>query len=201
MKKITVLAGFILFLSCPYVFADNIQLGLMASGDAVMANFEFQGKRDFGIIAAGAAIDYARGEYTLGEGLVAFRSDQLMPGLKFGLGFKGYLGQVDSESDGNRGNVSAIAFLIEGSYELTASLNPVPVPVEAFGAVSYAPSSLSFDETESLQEYKGGLRLYLIENAYLSIECKYRKIEFEESGDATWDRDDTILSGGVTLKF
>jgi len=201
MKKIAVLAGFILFLSCSYVFADNVQLGLMASGDAVMANFEFQGKRDFGIIAAGAAIDYARGEYTLGEGLVAFRSDQLLPGLKFGLGFKGYLGKADSENDGRSGKVAAIAFLLEGAYELTASLNPVPVPVEAFGAVSYAPSSLSFDETESLQEYKGGLRLYLIENAYLSIECKYRKIEFEERGVGSWDRDETLLSGGVTLRF
>lgn len=201
MKKITVLAWLMLFLSGSYVFADNIQLGLMASGDSVMANLEFQGKRDFGIIAAGGAIDYARGEYTLGEGLVAFRSDQLLPGLKFGLGFKGYLGKMDSENDGRSGNVSAIAFLLEGAYELTASLNPVPVPVEAFGAISFSPSSLSFDETESLQEYKGGLRIYLIENAYLSIECKYRKIEFEERGVGAWDRDDTLLSGGVTLKF
>lgn len=201
MKKIVVLAGLMLFLSGPYVFADNIQLGLMASGDAVMGSLEFQAKQDFGIIAAGGAMDYARGEYTLGEGLVAFRSDNLLPGLKFGLGFKGYLGKMDSEDDSTHGDVSAIAFLLEGAYELPATINPIPLPLEAFGAICFSPSSLSFDETESLQEYKGGLRLYLIENAYLSIECKYRKIEFEEHGIRSWDRDDTLLSGGVTLRF
>jgi hypothetical protein len=201
MKKSAILAGLIIFLSSSYAFSDNIQIGLMAGADSVMAGVEFQAKKDPGLIAAGAAVDYTRDEYTIGEALVAFRRDQLLPGVKFGLGFKGYLGKVDAEDGGFRGTLSALSFLLEGAYEFPSSLNPLPVPVEAFGAVCFAPPSLSFDETESVQECKGGLRLFLLENACLSIECKYRVIEFDEQGMGEWERDDTILSAGVVLKF
>jgi hypothetical protein len=202
MKKIALLfTGVFLLTFSSSAFADNVQLWLMANGDTVAFNMEYQFKKDFGSFAAGGGIEYARGDYTIGEGIIALRRDQLVPGVRFGLGFKGYVGRTDSEDESESGNIAALAFLIEGAYELTSSLNPVPLPVEAYGAVSFSPSSLSFDETESLQEYKGGVRFYLIESAFLFIECKYRKIEFEESGNGEWDRDDTILAGGVTLRF
>ncbi len=201
MKKIFLLPMFGFLFFSTYASAETVQLGLMANGDSVMGHVEFQVKQDLGIVAAGGGIDYARGEYTVGYGLVAFRSDQLLPGLKFGLGFKGYLGRVDAEEGEMEGNVSSLAFLIESSYELTASINPAPVPVEVYGGVSFSPSSLSFDETESLQEYQAGLRFYLMKNAYLFIEGRYREIEFEERDTGEWDRDDATLSGGVTLKF
>lgn len=201
MKKTAILAGLMALVFSVPAFSESIQIGLSAGNDAVVASVELQKEQDFGIIAAGVTVDYVRDEYSLWEGLLVFRKDQFVPGVKFGLGFKGYAGEVDSENGLIEGRLSALAFLFEGAVELTSSMNPASVPVEAFGAVSYAPPSLSFDETESVQEYKGGLRFYLLRNAFFSIEVKHRILEFEEKGLGKWERDDTILSGGVTLKF
>lgn len=201
MKKTAIIAGLMALVFSSTAFCESVQIGLSAGNDAVMASVELQKEQDFGIIAAGVTMDYVRDEYNLWEGLLAFRKDELVPGVKFGLGFKGYLGEVDSENGATEGKLSALAFLFEGAVELTSAMNPATIPVEAFGAVSYAPPSLSFDETESVQEYRGGLRFYLLRNAFFSIEVKHRILEFEERGLGEWERDDTILSGGVTLKF
>lgn len=200
MKKIAIIVSVFLCMSVS-AFSETLQFGIVANGDVVVADAEVQSKQTFGIIAGGGGVSFANGEYTIGEGMVALRSDRLLPGLRYGLGFKGYFGNVDEEGGAYDGTLAALGFLLEVDYELTSAFNPVEVPIEAYVAASFSPSSLCFEDTEKYQEYKGGLRFYLLESAYISVECKYRKINFKDTDHGEWDRDDTIVTAGLTLKL
>ena len=61
MKKMVVLMIVSVCLFVSSVRADNTQLGILASGDAVMVDCEYQSAQDFGIIAAGGGFSYASG--------------------------------------------------------------------------------------------------------------------------------------------
>lgn len=182
-------------------FSETVQFGILANGDVVMAHGEFQAKQTFGTIAAGGALAYADGDYTIGEGMVALRSDRLVPGLRYGLGFKGYFGEVDDEGGSYDGTFAALGFLLELNYELTKAFNPVEVPVEAYVTACFVPSSLAFEDTDQYQEYKAGFRFHLLESAFVAIEGIYRKFDFRNTTRGEWDRDDTIVTAGLTLRL
>ncbi|GAB6097850.1 hypothetical protein JCM14469_41040 [Desulfatiferula olefinivorans] len=200
MKKILWMVV-VLMMGSAGAYSQTVQFGILANGDVVMGQGEFQSKQTFGTIAAGGALAYANGDYTIGEGMVALRSDRLVPGLRYGLGFKGYFGEVDDERGADDGTFAALGFLLEVNYELTQAFNPVEVPVEAYATACYAPSSLAFEDTDQYQEYKGGFRFHLLESAFVSIECLYRKFDFRNTRRGEWDRDDTIVTAGLTLRL
>lgn len=200
MKKIILLLTVFLMVGVN-ASSEALQFGILANGDAVMAHVEAQTKQTFGTIAAGGGLSYANGDYTIGEGMVALRSERLLPGFRYGLGFKGFYGKVDEEGGSYDGIFAALGFLIEVNYEITSAFNPVEVPVETFATLCYAPSSLAFEDTDQYQEYKVGLRFHLLESAYVSVEGMYRKFDFENRRHGKWDRDDTIVSAGLTLRL
>jgi hypothetical protein len=201
MKKIVVFFGIVFCVMTGNAFSESYQFGLSANGNVVMANFEMLNKRSFGTIAAGGVLSLARGDYTIGEAMLALRNDQLLPGLRYGLGFKALYGKVDEEGGAYHGMLSALGFLGEVAYELNGSINPINIPVEAYAGLCFAPSSLCVDDTEKYQEYKGGLRFYLLESAFISAELKYRRIDFHDTVHGNWGRDDTFVTGGLTLRF
>ncbi|MBU1170437.1 MAG: hypothetical protein KKD44_12810 [Proteobacteria bacterium] len=200
MKKIAISVVVFLCLS-GNAFSETLQFGIVASGDVVVANVEVQSRQTYGILAGGGGISFANGDYTIGEAMVALRSDRLLPGLRYGLGFKGYYGSVDEEGGNYDGIFAALGFMVDVDYELTSAFNPVEVPIEAYVGLCYAPSPLVLEDTEQYQEYKGGLRFYLLESAFISVECKYRKFNFKDTDHGEWDRDDTIVTAGLTLRL
>ena len=201
MKKIGIILIFIINLYPASAFCETFLFGIVASGDVVVGNAEVQSKQAFGTIAGGIGIAYAAHEYTIGEGMVALRSDRLLPGLQYGLGFKGFFGTVEDERSDNEAALSSIGFILDVDYELTSAFNPVEVPIVAYVGMGYSPPPMSFDDTKTYQEYKGGFRFHLLESAFVSLECKYRKIDFDDDTGGNWDRDDTIITAGLTLRL
>lgn len=201
MKKIGIIITFLICANASLVFSETFQFGIVANGDVVVTNVEFQTKQTFGIIATGGAVSYDSDDYTIGEAMIALRSDRLLPGLQYGLGFKGFYGKVEEEDGDYDDTLAAVSFLVDVDYELTSAFNPVEVPIVAYAGLCFSPSSLSFEDTDKYQEYKGGLRFHLLESAFISLECKYRKIDFEDSTRGDWDRDDTIVTAGLTLRL
>lgn len=201
MKKIGIIIVLIICLSQSSAFCESYQFGVVASGDSVRADFEVQTKQTYGIIAAGGAFSYSSDEYKIGEGLIALRSDRFLPGLQYGLGFKGFYGKVEEEDSNYKGTLAAIGFLVDMDYELTSAFNPVEIPIVAYAGICFSPSPLSFDDTDKYQEYRGGLRFHLLESAYISVECKYRKFHFNDSTRGDWERSDTIFMAGLSLRL
>lgn len=201
MKKIGIITTLIICIQASMAFCETFQFGVIASNDVVEASVEVQSKQTYGIIAVGGAASYSNDEYTIGEALIALRSDRLLPGLQYGLGFKGFYGNVQEEHSDYEGTLAAVGFLLDVDYELTAAFNPVEVPIVAYAGICFAPAPLAFDDTDKYQEYKGGLRFHLLESAFISVECKYRKVDFDDSTRGSWDRDDTIVAAGLTLRL
>lgn len=201
MKKISVFVIFVFFVLAGNAFSQGVQLGLTAGTDVVTGQIEVQNKQEYGILAFGGGVAYSDSDYVIGDALVALKSDQLLPGFKYGLGFKGLYGEVDEEDGRYDGKLAALGFLAGVDYELTSAFNPVEVPIEVYGEICFAPGSLSFEDTEKYQEYKAGFRFYVLESAFILVECKYRDIEFYDSANGDWSRDDTIFSAGITLRL
>lgn len=201
MKKIITIISLLVCLAPGFAFSESVQFGIVASGDLVEASFEYQSKQTYGIIATGGSFTYSSNEYTIGEGFIALRSDRLLPGLQYGLGFKGLYGEVEQKHSDYEATLASIGFMVDVDYELTAAFNPVEVPIVAFAGLCFSPSPLSFQDTEKYQEYKGGLRFHLLESAYISVECKYRQFNFEDTSRGDWERDDTIFTAGLSLRM
>jgi hypothetical protein len=201
MKKIVVFLFAAFFVVVAEGHTESLQLGLVAGGDVVMADIEALKSESFGTLGVGGGFELSKGEYKIGNAVLALRNDQAVPGLRFGLGFKTYFGQVDEEGNAYHGTLTSLCFLGEIGYELTRSLNPVNIPVELYGGLCIAPTALCFNDTTQYQEYRGGLRFYLLENAFVSVELMYRRINFNDTAHGDWTRDDAILTGGVTLRF
>jgi hypothetical protein len=200
MKKIA-LIWMVLLVCSGNVFADSLQVGVTASGDTVVGNVEYQKQQSYGIIAVGGGLAYSKNDYTIGEGLVALRSDRLLPGLRYGLGFKGLYGNVDEEYGRWDGTLAAVGFQLDVEYELSPSINPIQIPIEVYTGGCVAPKPLAFQDTEKYFDYKVGVRFYLLESAYVSVEGKYRKMYFEDNTHGEWDRDDTMVVAGLSLRM
>lgn len=201
MKKIFVLIFLILIFNSDSAIAKSLQVGLAASADVVSGNVELTTQKDFGLVCFNAGISHHDEDYSIGNALIALKTSRLMPGFRFGLGFKAVLGKVDEEHGHFDGNLAAISFWLGLDYELKATVNPINIPVELFTDLSFAPDSISFEDSTQYLELKGGLKLWVLENACIYLACQYTDIEFENKDHGSWDRDDTIFLGGITLRF
>ncbi|MCG8473662.1 MAG: hypothetical protein MI742_17665, partial [Desulfobacterales bacterium] len=73
-------------------------------------------------------------------------------------------------------------------------------PIELIFDTTLSPESISFDETESYMDFTSGLKIYLIENAYVSVTHTYLDMEFENGG-RTWGRYINETMVGIVLSL
>lgn len=201
MKKILILIVLIVMFSTSSAFSKNFQFGLAASADVVSVDLEVSTQQDFGLLCFGGGVAHHDEDYSIGNARVALKTNRLMPGFRFGLGFKGVFGKVDEEHGHFDDNLAATGFWLAMDYELKATMNPINIPVECFTDLCFAPDSMSFEDCAQYLELKGGLKLWVLENACIYLACQYTDIEFETRAHGDWDRDDTLFLGGITLRF
>lgn len=201
MKK-TVLAVILIALVFPVnAFSKNVQFGLAASADVIAGSVDVTLDQDFGSVCVGGGVTHHDEDYSVGNLMIALKTNRLNPDFRYGLGFNGVYGEVEAEHGGFDDYVSAIGFWFGVDYELAAEVNPLNIPIEISADLTFAPDSMSFDDSTQYFEAKGGLKFWILENACIYTACRYTDMEFETRSHGEWDRDDTVFLAGIRLQL
>jgi len=199
MKRLSIIVASFLLLTSTSVFAEGLSFGILANNRVVGTHVGLLTSSPYGRLEVAGALTYNKDRYTIGSGLVSVKSDNLSPGLRYGLGFKYVNGTMKSKDKSQRGDLSAVGFNFGGAYELPATINPFSIPIELTLDGTLAPKSITFDETDGYMDFTAGLRFYLLENAYLALTHTYIEAEFD-TGDS-WTRYVNETAVGVVLTF
>ena len=179
MKKNIIGFVLILMLIPASTFAKNFQFGIAASADVVDGSAEMSLQQDFGYVCFGGGVTHHDEDYSVGNLLIALKTNRLSPEFRYGLGFKGLYGKVDAESGAYDDYLSVVGFWLGMDYELQASLNPLNIPIEISADLTFAPDSMSFEDSSQYLEMQAGFKLWILENACIYLACKYTDMEFK----------------------
>jgi hypothetical protein len=123
-------------------------------------------------------------------------SETMQPGLTCEVGLKGVAG--DGEDNGLDGDIGAMAFAGRVGYIFPQ--RGMPVPVEVFAGIAYAPEILSFRDTEQYLAYHIGIGVRIVQNA--SIVLKYNAYDVDmDSEGRKWDIDNSNFRFGLVMRF
>ena len=126
---------------------------------------------------------------TLGNGIS-------LPELRFNLGFKGVLGDIEK---GNKsGDLAAIGFLFLAKYSIPETALPIPVDVSV--GLSYAPDSLCFSDSDRYLVFRASLDFYIVKNAAIVLGYRYIKVGFEDNS-GRWEMSNDAVFIGYQLGF
>jgi YfaZ precursor len=180
-------------------WAEGYEAGLAVGNTSIDAGLHYQRDMANGFWKAGGSALYTdddNTDYKWVELDFTVGSNALQTGLSCEVGLKGIVGQA--EDVGLSGDVGALAFSTQASYLIPA--RAIPVPLEVFGGISYAPEILSFKDTQSYLAYHLGIGVRIVPNA--SIILKYVNYDVDmESGRRQWDLDDSVIRLGLVMRF
>lgn len=128
-------------------------------------------------------------DFILHASLLQMRQASQETPLTFGVGVKGYLGQLDDPDE------DVFAFGIGGQIRYTiAGTMPMAIYVEGY----YAPEITSFGDTEEVIDYTIGFQIEALPQTVGFVGLRHLEIEGDEG---SYDADDDNIHFGVRLTF
>ena len=172
---------------------DSFSFELGASSSGLEARFDARRPIEQGYLTAGlgGVIEDNDEEYKILDAKVAFGSENLIPQLTVELGFKGFLGDIEEKD--RDGDLGAIGFLLSAAYEIPKTVSPIPVEFSA--SACFAPSPLTFLDSERFSEIALGVGFYVIENAAVLLGYKHLNVHIHEHHRHWTMRDDALYIG------
>lgn len=198
MKKILMLVLVWLFLA-GICAAQSVELKLDAGAKSINAGAKYRKDLGNGYMKAGIAALYTdddETQYKWGVLSLVVGNDTMVQGLQCEVGLKGIMG--DAETDDGSGDVGALAFSIHAGYLL--SKNIMPIPLEFFTDITYAPELMSFRDTEEYTEASIGVGVHIIKNASLTLTYTVYDVDME-NGPGNWSLDENVIRAGVVMRF
>lgn len=179
--------------------ADGWEANLNAGANSVVGGVHFKKDLQSGYMKAGISGLYSEDddlEYKWARAKFAVGSDMVQPGLTIEVGLDGIMGDV--EERGFSGDIGAIPFT--GYVGYTFQRNVLPLPLEIFAGLSYAPKMLSFRDTEEFLSYRLGAGIEVIRNASVRVEYQHYDIDMEQ-GPGRWNMDDSVILVSLVMRF
>jgi opacity protein-like surface antigen len=179
--------------------ADSWEANLNAGTTSVLGGVHYKKDLASGYLKAGISGLYTDDddlEYKWVQAKFAVGSDSIYPGLTMEIGLDGIAG--DAEESGFSGDVGAIPFT--GYIGYTFPRRVMPLPLEVFGELSYAPEVLSFRDTDDFLSYRFGVGVEVIPNASVRVEYQYYDMDME-AGPGPWNMDDSVFRLSLVMRF
>ena len=198
MRKIILTLAIWLSLS-GLCFAQNLEFDLSAGTTSVAGGIQYRKPLATGFMKVGMSGIYTDDddkEYQWGAMKFVVGSDSMVKGLSAEVGLKGIFGSA--EDNGLSGDVGAAAFTINAVYLIPS--RAIPLPIEVFGGVTYAPETLSFMDAEEYLEITLGAGVRIVENASIVLSLHSYKVDLD-AGPVKWSLDDDVLRLGVVMRF
>ncbi len=180
-------------------WADGYGFSLRAGSTSVAADGYFKRDLNTGYLKTGAGVVYTDDDdmnYQWLDLNVMVGSEFLAPGLTCEIGLAGLFG--DAEDGRFSGDVGAIAFSGRVAYLFDRSV--MPIPLELFATLDYAPEILSLRDTKKYTAYSLGAGLQIVENATIFLEFASYDLEMEDA-PTDWDLDDSVVRLGIRMRF
>ncbi|MDH3219253.1 MAG: YfaZ family outer membrane protein [Gammaproteobacteria bacterium] len=128
-------------------------------------------------------------DYVIQGGLLQMRQPSEQNPLTFGVGVKGYLGQLDKPDK------DVFAFAVGGQVRYTiAGTMPMAVFLEGF----FAPEITSFSDSDAIIDYTFGFQIEALPQTVAFIGVRHFEIELDR---ADYEADDDNVHFGVRLTF
>jgi len=195
----TVVILLVCLLGAAVCSANSWEIDLTAGTTTVAGGVHYKDYLDSGYYRVGTSgihKDDDDTEYTMGSLDLTVGSDTLVPGLFCDVGFRGIYG--NAEEDARSGDFGALAFTGSAGYLFPSDM--IPIPVEIFGGLTWAPGPLAFEDADSYLEFNFGVGVRIIRNA--SIVASYTNYRIEmDSGPNDWTFEDDLFRVGLVMRF
>ena len=148
-------------------------------------------------IGGGFIINNDNPDYWLGNINFSIQDEVFVPALSLGLGLKTVFGRTDFRT-GDRDTFALPAEFLAGfDFRKTTSAN---IPISLFASLAYAPSALSFSDTDKYLEFYTSGSFHV--NYYAAIYVGYRKLEIDyDAGGRKDELSDDRWFVGVRFNF
>ncbi|MBR9982492.1 MAG: hypothetical protein KFF50_15785 [Desulfatitalea sp.] len=179
--------------------AGEWEVGLNAGAHSISANVHHKTYMHNGYFRVGGAGVYADDdpkEYKWGSIDFLVGSDMLQPGLNVEIGLRGLLGSAENRNVS--GDFGAVAFTGGVGYYFSPQV--MPIPVELFSSVTWAPSPLCFKDADRYLEFNVGAGLRIISTASIRISYTAHRVEMK-SGPGDWELKDDAIRLGIVMRF
>lgn len=186
-------------LSVGYGWADGFDADLTVGNTSIEGGFHMKKDLTNGFWRAGGTALYTDDndtDYKWIEGDFTVGSETLQPGLTCELGLKAVVGDAEDKRDS--GDVGAAAFAGRVGYILP--FQGMPIPIEVFGSVAYAPEILSFRDTKEYLAYQIGVGFRVVQNATIVLKYNMYDVDMESNG-RKWDIDNSNYRFGLVMRF
>jgi len=199
MRKILLCMMVIAGLTAGHCWAEGYDADLTVGNTSIEGGFHFKKDLTNGFWRAGATALYTDDndtDYKWAELDFTVGSETMQPGLTCEVGLKGVVG--NAEDNGVSGDVGAMAFAGRVGYVFPQG--GMPVPIEVFAGIAYAPEIMSFRDTEKYLAYQIGIGVRIVPNA--SIVLKYNAYDVDmDSEGRKWDIDNSNIRFGLVMRF
>ena len=196
IKKIIGQIVFIMLITSGISFASTYELEVNAGRSVIEGRFDRVTTVKQGLLTTGIGAIYDDDDYKIANVKLTLGNGASLPELRFNLGFKGVLGDVEK---GNKdGDLMAVGFLFLGKYSIPETISPIPIDVSV--GFSYAPDSLCFSDSDRYLDFRASLDFHIVKNATIILGYRYIKVRFDDNR-GQWEMSDDAVFVGYQLRF
>lgn len=196
IRKIIGQIVFIIMITSGISFASTYELEVNAGHSAIEGRLDRTTTIEKGLLTTGIGAVYNDDDYKIANVKLTLGNGISLPELKFNLGFKGLLGNI--EKDNKDGDLMAVGFLFLGKYSIPETISPIPIDVSV--GFSYAPDSLCFLDSDRYLDFRTSLDFRIVKNAAIILGYRYIKVRFDDNR-GRWEMSDDAVLLGYQLRF
>ena len=185
----------VLFLSS-ISFAGTHLIELNASQSTIEGAYDHKMPVEYGFLTTGIGALYREDDYKIAHAKFTLGDDLSAAGVRFNLGFKGVLGNVEKNT--KEADLMAIGFLFSGAFSIPETILPIPVDFSLH--VSMAPEPLCFLDSDRYMDFRASFDFKIVKNAAIIVGYRYIETRVEQD-QGNWETDDGTLFIGYQLKF
>lgn len=197
IKKILGQIVFITMITSGISFASTYHVELNASYSDIEARFDNTLALEQGFLTTGIGAVYSEDDYNIADVKLTLGDGILLPGLKFNLGFKGVLGNIEREGTEDA-RLVAIGFLFSGKYSIPEAISPIPIDVSV--GINVAPEPLCFLDSDRYWGFRTSLDFRIVKNAAIILGYRYIEVRFDDD-PGQWEMSDDTIFLGYQLSF
>jgi len=180
-------------------WAQSWEIDLSAGADSATGGVHYRQFVDTGFLKIGGTVLYHSDDdltYRWGSFNFFAGSDTLAPGLTLEVGLRGIVGTGEKDRDSR--DVGNVGFAVNGEYLFSPQF--FPLPIEAFGMLTYAPEALSFQDSKDYWELTMGTGVRI--GRYASVRLSYSAYNLlMEFGSRERTLSSDSLRLGLVLRF
>jgi len=196
IKRIIGQIVFIIMITSGISFAGTYELEVNAGRSTIEGRLDRVMTVKQGLLTTGIGAIYNDDDYKIANVKLTLGNGASLPELRFNLGFKGVLGNIEK---GNKdGDLMAVGFLFLGKYSIPETISPIPIDVSV--GFSYAPDSLCFSDSDKYLDFRASLDFHIVKNAAIILGYRHIKVRFDDNR-GQWEMSDDAVFIGYRLKF